>query len=352
MRCTSALRTAVERLIGVDDHHPASVCPSRPIGSVQRSRLLDVTEPIRSLMLDYADDSTAVACLSTCHFLHARYHQYPVKQAVPVDTLLELTSLRDYPRRVNLWPLTQVCLAVVVQLCFAGMFGAKYASSVTDALRVVLMLLPAIGTVRSGLDAGDWRPLPRLWPSSKCCASGGSAATRLRRHPLPRVQMIAGRLKDVELLPCLQHLTEVDVHGRPRSPLGKQYPLPPSLRTLHVYWVDPHEHIVVCLTSWLLCRLVSLRLWRKDETLPIGWLPPSLTSLHLEVESGTWPTGAVTLPLGLQTFRLDEWTLPLSHIALPASLTKLDIRRLSDHPLPVLPPQLEVLCIEGAFNQP
>ena len=86
--------------------------------------------------------------------------------------------------------------------------------------------------------------------------------------------------------------------------------------------------------------------------LPAGMLPESLKSLHLTdgYDTGCAITEGV-LPSNLRRLELHEWKLPLSDIALPASLVELDIHSLHNHPLPVLPAQLEVLRIGGAFNQ-
>ena len=81
-------------------------------------------------------------------------------------------------------------------------------------------------------------------------------------------------------------------------------------------------------------------------------LPESLTSLHLTAGFDTdLLLGEGVLPAGLQRLRVDICMRPLSDIALPPSLIELDIRSLADHPLSVLPTQLQVLRIGGAFNQ-
>ena len=99
-------------------------------------------------------------------------------------------------------------------------------------------------------------------------------------------------------------------------------------------------------------RLTSLSLGAiKNDSLSAGVLPQSLTSLELTRGFKT-RCGETVLPSNLRRLELDEWKPRLSHIVLPAALTELDIRWLSNHPLPALPPQLEVLAIGGALNQP
>jgi len=155
----------------------------------------------------------------------------------------------------------------------------------------------------------------------------------------------------MRLLPYLQHLTELTIrHDKRYRPFGKKYPLPHSLRTLHLL----NSPDLMLEPDTLPPRLTSLSLGAiKNAPLSPGVLPQSLTSLALTKGFDTrWIIRSNVLPSNLQRLELQEWTLPLSNIVLPASLTELDIRWLSNHLLPALPPQLQLLAIGGAFNQP
>ena len=358
-------------LIDTDGQHRqlVSMSPPQPANSLQPCGLPDVPTPVRSMMLDYMDDRSAVRCLSTCHVLHAGYHQYPVKRAVSVKALLKLSGLRDYPPRLNQWPLVQagalMCalLPLIAFLACSTRFNMSQLDigPVESFVLWVLILagisIPLALGVSLILNCFDWRPLPRARPSSQCCPSWTSDKPRLKRHPLPRVQILDGWLKDVELLPYLQHATELSIRYYPPTQLGKDNPLPASLRTLYLHWTAPdmlteetkHADLMTMLTRpvWR-----SLLPWVKDNPLPAGVLPPSLTSLHLHHDLGTRAIAAGVLPVGLRKLTIKKWELPLSHIAPPASLTELDIMLLANSRLPALPPQLEALCIGGPFNWP
>jgi len=72
-----------------DDDSSTTTTPSSSFASfshlidlTQPCPLLDTLPPIRSMMLDYMDDRTAITYLSTCPSLHVRYHQYPLKRAM------------------------------------------------------------------------------------------------------------------------------------------------------------------------------------------------------------------------------------------------------------------------------
>ena len=171
-----------------------------------------------------------------------------------------------------------------------------------------------------------------------------------RRYLMPRVIRLSDQLRDVQLLPYLRHLTELtitcdDEHNR----LDSKHPLPQSLHTLRIN----DSPRFTAKPDMLPLRLTSLSLGAIQNTpLPAGVLPHSLTSLRLMYGFDTrWAIEEGVLPANLQQLSLHEWSLRFS-IALPASLTSLSISWLSNAPLPVLPPQLELLRIGGEFNQP
>ena len=313
--------------------------PAHAIDIVRPCRLLDVPSPIRSMMLDYMDDHSAIQYLSTCQPLHAGYHQYPLKRALTVDSFLKATQLDAYfehIRRVRLFVLVISCFS------FVGSF------SVFMPRTASLVFLAVYGTAWVITWASQAGML--IARRKDCCTSGRWGMWR-RQFTMPRVQKLSDRMWDVRLLPYLQHVTELTTAYGKHWPIGsKEHPLPHSLRTLTLE-ISPELELK---PDTLPPRLTSLSLSViKSMPLPVGVLPQSLTSLHLTycfdtscgIEEGVLPSSLVTL-------RVDEWKLPLSHIALPASLIEVDVRLLHDHPLPVLPSQLEVLQIGGWFNQP
>ena len=278
---------------------PQSATSSRvAVGNARHCRLLAVPAPIRALVLDYADDLSALRYLSACRSLHAGYHQYPLKRSMPEAAFRALT-LDAAP--------------------FGGCFG--------------------------------WlRWLPRR---VDCCALPAKwGIWGRRRAVLPRVERLQSNLREVRLLPYLRHVTELSIMCSEKDEhcLSKQ-PLPPSLRQ---FWLYP-SHSFILQPGWLPPRLtyLSLSAIHNMTPLPAGVLPSSLTSLRLHYGfSHTCPIGEGVLPAGLRRLEVDEWSLPLSSLALPASLIELGVRRLANCALPVLPPRLEVLCIGGNFNQP
>ena len=310
---------------------------SHIVDVAQPCPLLDVIPPIRSLILDHMDDCTAIRYLSTCSTLHAGYHEYGVKQAMSVASFMEVTELESFFHRVirAVWFVTvQSCLLVP---CYASLL---WHPPFLIFLGVFLAFLLAT-TAYLGWLWLTWR--------RDCCTRGKPGMWR-RRYIIPRVQRLSEKLSDLRLLPYLQHLTELTTAHHKRWSLGTGNPLPRSLRTLRLL----NSPDLLLEPDTLPPHLTSLSLSAiKHTQLPVGVLPQSLTSLHFTYGFDTrCGIGANVLPSGLLKLKLYEWTLPLSHIALPASLTDLDIRSLSDHPLSALPPQLQVLAVGGAFSQP
>ena len=64
--------------------------------TARHCHLWDVPTPVRSLMLDYMDDRTAIRYLSTCQSLHAGYHHYPLKRPMAESVFREVTQLDKY----------------------------------------------------------------------------------------------------------------------------------------------------------------------------------------------------------------------------------------------------------------
>ena len=300
--------------------------------------LLDVIPPVRSLMLDYMDDLTAIRYLSTCSVLHAGYHEYPVKQAMLATKFTEVTELDAYFKRMR-----RVMIFVHLQNLFLLLFNLGFL--MPRAAELVFCVIASICLVLS------WSGLAWLLLTRRgdCCKRGWRGMWR-KRYLMPRVQRLRTALWDLPLLPYLQHLTELTIAYDKDRPFGKKNPLPQTLRTLHL----TNSPDLLLDTNTLPLRLTSLSLGTiKNKTLPVGVLPQTLMSLHL---TGGFDTASTicegALPASLLSVKADVWTQALSDLALPASLVELHIHSLSDLPLPTLPSQLQVLDIGGAFNQP
>ena len=290
------------------------------------------------MLLDCMDDHTATRYFATCRFAHAGYHDYPVKQQMTVADFRESTQLDVYFTRMQ----RQLAL---VQLCSFGNVVVGLYFLLPDTAGLVWIV--CFGT----LLVLTWcRIIWLLCTRRVDCCSRGWLGTWRRRYTMPRVVKLSEPLMDARLLPYLPHLTELITCNSQATPLGKNYPLPPALRTLQLY----SSPDLTLEAKTLPPKLTSLTLGAvNNKPLPKGVLPQSLTSLHTTVGfDACCPIVEGVLPSNLQRLELDEWTRPLSHIALPASLTELSIQDLSCHPLSQLPPQLEKLSIGGAFNQP
>jgi len=341
-----------------DDDSPIHTTPSSSFASfshlidvTQPCPLLDTLPPIRSMMLDYMDDRTAIHYLSTCQSLHVLYHHYPLKQAMTEWAFRDTTQLEAYFERLMAVPVWLVLLAaaIVFPTYIVSWYYVNARSSWDFWHNTPWAVVPVSGVVVIVCVAYlVWRLV--LSRRVNCCTRGRWGMWR-RRHIMPRVTRLrSAGLRDVRLLPYLQHLTELTIAYDKYKPFDKKNPLPASLRTLHLL----NSPDLSLKANTLPPRLTSLSLSAVRNTpLPAGVLPESLTSLQLLYGFDTrWTIGKNVLPSNLQRLELHEWTLPLSNIVLPASLTELDIRWLSNHLLPALPPQLQLLAIGGAFNQP
>ena len=315
----------------------SSPATSHAVDVGRACRLLAVPPPIRAMMLDYTDDHTAIVYLSTCQSLYAGYHSYPLKQAIAEQAFVEAAHLQHYFTRWRpFW------LYIGGQLVLLG----AAALIIFTPWPFWLLLVAVIAA--SFIVGCCWLGYLLLTRRSDCCARRGWGMWG-RHHPMPRVTRLSEPLCDPRLLRYLQHVTELTVVHRKNRPIGRKYPLPHSLRTLRL---NSSPDLVLDADT-LPPSLTSLSLSEVNSVpLPAGVLPQSLTSLQLRYGFDTrWPIGAGVLPSSLRLLELNEWTLPLSQLALPPSLIELDIRWLSNHPLPVLPAQLQVLRIGGAFNQ-
>ena len=322
----------------VTSAHLSSSQPSHAIHITQPCRLFDIPTAVRSMMLDYLDDCTASHYLSSCRSLYADYHHYPVKRAVSVDTFTRLTTVNHYHRhrdfaRMYYYASPIVVIVTVFTLPFVSN-GSVHRFFLVFWINFVVQWLFYI--VRH-----------RLVRRRDCCCVGRRVNVLRGWYQLPRVQRLSDELRDMRLLRYLHHLTELTVLYKP---IGKKYPLPHSLRTLRFSATLD----LILEADTFPPRLTSLSLSKiKNTPLPADVLPESLTSLQLTSGFDTQSSiGAGVLPASLQRLEVDEWKLPLSRIVLPPSLIELDIHSLSNYRLPVLPPQLQVLAIGGAFNQP
>ena len=270
--------------------------------------LLAAPRAIRSLVLDYVDDLTAVRCLATCRSQYANYHHYPVKRVIALKTFLEAVNL--------------------------------------DARSAQLEPLRRSGALTARLS------LPCLGLRASCCNSGSSKwGVHRRGYRVPRVTRLRDGLWDLRPLQYLQHLTEVTVCWERNWPLGHKYTLPHSLRALQLNsspdLVIKHSTLPPHLTSLAISAVANM-------PLPAGLLPQSLRSLYLMAGYDTqFGIGAGVLPSGLHRLELFEWTLSLSDVQLPSTVAELVVHELSDCDRPTLVPlpQLELLSIGGAFNR-
>ena len=316
--------------------------PSHVVNIAKPCRLLDVTTPVRSLTLDYVDDCTAIRYLRTCRTLHAGYHGYSVKQAMSVATFMEVTRLPAYLKyeRVG-WFAVGYLTSFLTSWFFGFLLIVIRESQLRWQSGVILCALIVIE-----LCVLTWL---RLFRRVECCVRGRWGMWR-RRYVIPRVTKLSEPLGDLRLLRYLQHVMELETWSSETYAIGKQYTLPRSLRTLRLL----NSPDLTLEPDTLPPHLTSLSLSAvKNKTLLTGVLPQSLTSLHLMSGFSTeLPIGVDVLPVNLRRLKVDAWTLPLSHTTLPAPLIELHIDNLSDHPLPVLPPHLEVLTIGGLLSQP
>ena len=312
------------------------------IGTVPACQLLATPPPIRCLMLDYLDDTSTMQYLSSCRSLHAGYHDYPVKRALSVKAaqlVFKLDVFERYERHIKRYRYLAWALLLVVNLVNSNLLGSM-------AKKVVLPILWSFLVCACVFFIGRL-----LLARRKSCCAKGWRLDPWRGGPMLRVTRLRESLRDPRLLRYLQHVTELSVMYSKDYPV-KKYPLPRSLRALRLY--DSEHDDIVLKPDTLPPSLTSLLVGKiKNELLPVGVLPQSLTSLQLLdtfdiaslIDASAWPSS-------LQQLKLLGDKLQLSHIALPPSLIELDIRSLADHPLSVLPAQLQVLCIGGTYNQP
>ena len=203
-------------------HSSSSV--SRVVGITRSSPLLDIIPPVRLLMLDCMDDRTATRYLTTCKLLHASYHAYPLKWGMSVRVFREYTHVKQH--LVHGERATQAASAPVT---IVGMW--QWALTCHHIVRM-------------------------LFTRSDCCASGRSSAGRRLLHPLPRGLRLSEELRDVRLLPYLQHLTELTAADNCDWPMFRNPRLPLSLRTLHL----KHSPSLTLESHTLPPRLTSLTL--------------------------------------------------------------------------------------------
>ena len=296
------------------------------------------------MLLDYMDDLSAIRHLTSCSLLHGCYHQYPVKRAMSVATLTQLTAVDEYYRykRHTLWLHSYGNMLSGGNNLILFLYSSLGAVIVVCLIvHVVLLLIAVYVTARQALAH-----------RAHCCTRGRRVRSLRGWYHMPRVQRLSEELTDIRLLRYLQHLTELDIRGWRLCPVGdKKHPLPHSLRALQL----KQSFSLLLTPDTLPPHLTSLSLSAiENETLSAGLLPQSLTSLHLtDLFAIALKFDVDALPPNLLKLEVDEWSLSLSILSLPASLLELHIHHCSSYPLPVcLPPRLEVLRIGDAFRQP
>jgi len=318
--------------------------PSHIVDIVQPCPLLDTPVAVRSMMLDYLNDHTAITYLSTCCSLHGGYHHYPLKQTMSESVFVEATGLAHYfehtrrgRRAVLVCAMCQLFAAIVIVVPLIITYPSQK------------LIAPAVLTSTIAL---IWCAVERWLAHRRDCCTSGRLGKWRRRIMVPRVMRLRSSLQDIRLLPYLQHVTELTIaYDKQDRPFGKKRPLPPSLRTLRL--LDSRDLKLTAET--LPPRLTSLTVgavqnaWRLCDV-----LPESLTSLRLTSSCDTgYGIGSRVdvLPCNLQRLDIYKWVLPLWLLTLPAALTELTIHHLHDFPLRNLPPQLQRLSFGGDFNQ-
>ena len=324
------------------------------------SPLLDVTPAVRSLIWQYMDNRSSLRYLSTCHQLHTLYHSFPLHEPIKEAQFTSIiTRVRGSPRRMSscgkcgIWLLVWFILnLVVLPISIILPFG-----SLATAYSILLacLLLPCAVPIWWCF---RWSLLPER---SHCCDEG----TRLTRHtrPLsvPRVIRLAGKCSAKDL-PWLQHVEELQsFEWLGKSSLAAS--MPSSLRVLSLHLPDSRAVKLDTLPA----KLTVLVLIDADgAVMQRNMLPKSLVTLTVRYKrtllkqqnrntltAAIRPMAAGVLPSQLQWLAID-WPRSLADLALPASLSKLELRYLSDLPIPPrsLPPHLHTLRIITSYFNP
>ena len=290
------------------------------------------------------DNNSAVRYLQTCKHRYALYHCFPLTELVSLHHLEAISEIRErfdpyyYRSDKNGEKLTrfECCWLAACSLVLVVGFIA------TLPLLVYWYLKDKL--------------LSSCYPRRvDCCAE----SRRLRHHigrvrPIPRITRVTGRCYGPSL-PYLQHAEEMFVYDHLQEHITK-YKLPRSLRRLYIALHRDRELSV----DWLPPGLTMLAMAGGNEhVLQPGVLPQSLVTLVLHRGGKEWTANlphtffpqiaAGVLPSQLQ--RLDiEWSRPLTDLALPSSLTRLDLYELPNQPIPAdyLPAGLRTLRISTA----
>ena len=297
--------------------------------------LLCIATDVRSLIWQYMDNHSAVHYLGTCSQLHALYHSFPLTEPVSIYKLCHITDItRALRRSEDTPPLPGDC-----DLCW-GLLILVF----LPILLLLCMLVIVLGV---------------LFPDRQHCCQQNSRLTRyMRVRRIPRVI----RSADVcygPALPFLQHAEELRVVDHRRTPIN-EYKLPRTLRRLYVALLADRNLD----GNWLPPQLTALAIvGGTEDVIQPGMLPQSLLSLFLERAGDVYgssaqnspfqPIAAGVLPSQLQHLVI-HWYRSLTNLALPASLTRLDLYELPDLPIPpdCLPVGLRTLRISTTMFDP
>ena len=316
--------------VALSGHVPTSDHCSIRITETPRSRpspLLDVIPPIRSLIWQYMDNCSAVQYLNMCKQLRSLYHAFPLCKPVSVSRLIHIAEICRALR-------PSATLVLDADLCVCSL--------------ILLILCPFLILVVIPL------ALTQLcFPDRQHCCQQNKRLTRyMRIRHIPRVIRSADFCNGAALA-FMQHAEELRVMDHNITPIC-EYKLPSSLRRL--YLALPADRLLD--TDWLPSHLTVLAIFGgARDVLQPGVLPQSLTTLILQRGGGVYgtvrsadnpfqPIAAGVLPSQLQCLVI-HWHRSLADLALPASLTRLDLNDLPDLPFPAncLPVGLHCLRI-------
>lgn len=312
--------------------------------------LLDVTPAVRSLIWQYMNNHSAVHYLSTCKQLRGLYHSFPLTEAV---SDAQFTSIITHVRGKRpmlrsalccVWMLA-CCVLLVVVLPIVTVTNMDN-PSLGGTLLAVFLALSLVATVL-------WCFFPER---RHCCDDSG----RLKRQPpMPRIIRLDGACS-VQHLPFLQHVVELhSFEERRRAFTARRFSS--SLRVLMMTMRDYGKLKADTLPAQL--RVLGMR-EVNEAVLQPGVLPESLQSLAVRYkcsvrEQWNGPQASVqrmaagVLPSQLQTLAID-WTRSLADLALPPSVTQLELDYLPNLPIPpyCLPPRLRTLRIDSIEFHP
>ena len=306
--------------------------------------LFDDIPPLRALVWQYMDNRSAVHYLSTCQHQYALYHSFPLTEPVSSKQLKSICSRTASFRH---WWYQWLWLTWTVPISLSALLVFRL--STTDSLRVVAGITECVVVAAT---CAFYNPNPA--PHCTHCCSEPTPSRFWRAVAVPRIVAFSGWCSVFDVARYLQHAVEAHVYDHECFSLT-ECKLPATLRRLSL-----KLHSYRQLTADTLPSQLVLAMEEVDEVvLQPGVLPQSLVALVLlyqhSVRESTdratamQPIAAGVLPSQLQRLVI-EWSRSLADLALPPSLTRLDLHRLPDATFPpdALPATLHTLLITAA----